>query len=115
MKVYGILEEVPFAAPDYANYDRDKEEARETAHMEAVKEWLLANGYDGEHTGKTLGFGVGDGYARYMFADKGRQSFLVHLPYGDAYQYRDVEFLPRKEILSRIEQEEKRAAFFASR
>lgn len=115
MKVYGIPEEVPFAEPDYTNYNRDREEARENAHMEQLKEWMIANGYDGEHTGKTLGFGVADGYARYMLADKGRQSFLMHLPYADAYQYRDVEFLPRKEILARIEQDEKRAAFFASR
>lgn len=115
MKVYGVPEEIPFAKPDYANYDRDREEKREAEHMDAIRGWLAENGFDGEHSGKTLGFGVGDGYARYMLADKGRQSFLIHLPYGDAYQYRDVEFLPKKEIINRIELEERRAAFVASR
>jgi hypothetical protein len=39
----------------------------------------------------------------------------MHLPYGDAYQYRDVEFLPKDEIIRRIDMDAKRASFFASR
>jgi hypothetical protein len=115
MKVYGIPEEVSFSAPDYLNYDRDREAARESAHKERLKEWLIAAGCDGERTGQTLSFAVADGYAQYMLADRGRQSYLVHLPYGDAYQYRDVEFLPRDEIIRRIDQDARMAAFFASR
>ncbi len=115
MKVYGIPEEVPFAEPDYINYDRDREEARETAHKEQLKEWLVAAGWNGERTGQTVSFPVADGYAQYMFADRGRQSYLMHLPYGDAYQYRDVEFLPKDEIIRRIDLDAKRASFFASR
>jgi hypothetical protein len=115
MKVYSLPEELEFEAPDYTNYNREREEAREAAHKEKIKEWLVEQGFDGDRTGETVSFPVADGYAQYMFADKGRSSYLLHLPYGDAWHYRDVEFLPKTEIVKRIEQQKNIASIFASR
>jgi hypothetical protein len=115
MKVYSVPEEVAFAEPDYANYDFKREQAREVEHRERLKAWMVENGFSGEHTGKIVRFGVADGYAQYMMADKGRSSFLVHLPYGDAYHYRDVEFLPRAEVIRRLEAEDKLQSIFGPR
>jgi hypothetical protein len=115
MKVYAVPEQVHFAEPDYTNYDSRREEQRETEHKQRLKDWLVAEGYNGEHTGEVVRFSVADGYAQYMLADKGRNSFLVHLPYGDAYQYRDVQYLPREEILKRLEQERNLQSLFGPR
>lgn len=101
MKVYGLPDEVPFAEPDYKNYDPAKEEARENAHSEALKKWLISAGYTGKHTGEIFSEPMADGYANYMFAD-GKTSALIHLPYGDAWDNRNVQHLPKKEVLRRI-------------
>lgn len=99
MKVCGT----PIAAPNIS-YSEDWR-AKENAHRKQVADWLRENGYTGPDTGRTVGFGVCDGTAQYMYGDKGAKSILVHLPYGDAYQYRDVQFIPRKEIIRRLSKE----------
>lgn len=112
MKVYTCPKQVPAPKPDYANYDSAKEIAAEEQHMADLKAWLVKQGFTGKYTGEIYRTHVADGYAQYMFADvpKGYTSpkpFLIHLPYGDAYDSRDVEFLPKKEIIARIEAEKK--------
>lgn len=104
MKVYSIPDEIPAPKPDYSNYDHRKEALAEQKHCEDLKAFLIRSGYTGAHTGEIVSFPVADGRALYMMAE-GRSSCLIHLPYGDAYQYRDVAFLPKKEILRRIEAE----------
>jgi hypothetical protein len=99
---------------DFGNYDNDAEEAKIEAHKAQVKDWLVTNGYTGKNTGKIVSFGVADGSAQYMLAE-GRKSALVHLPYWDAYQYRDAKFIPKAEILRRIKMEENYAKATAAR
>jgi hypothetical protein len=112
MKVYSCPKQVPAPEPDYRNFDMKKEQALQDKHQEDLKNWLKANGFAGKHTGEIVRFGVADGYAEYMFMD-GPKSGLVHLPYGDGYQYRDVSFLPKTEILKRIKQEKEFAKIFS--
>ena len=112
MKVYGIPKEVAYPEPDYANYDFDRERRREDAHRKTLKKWLKDNGYKGKRTGEIARFPMADGYACYMLAD-GRRSALIHLPYGDAWHYRDVEFLPKKEVLRRIDADKALAKIFS--
>lgn len=106
MKVYTCPTECPAPTPDYTNYDSAKEIRAEKDHQEQLAKWLRANGFNGKHTGGIYRQGVADGYAMYMLAD-GPKSCLIHLPYGDAYQARDVEYVPKKEIIRRIEAEKK--------
>lgn len=106
MKVYSCPKELPAPKIDVANFDWTKHDKAEAAHKKALAKWLKEAGYTGKYTGELVSFPVADGYAQYMMAD-GPKSFLVHLPYGDAWQYRDVEFLPKKEIIRRIEAEKK--------
>jgi hypothetical protein len=114
MKVYDCPAALPIPEVDYRNYDHGRETAREQEHQTKLKEWLLNNGYKGKHTGKTVRFPVADGYALYMLAD-GKRSCLIHLAYGDGYTYRDVAFLPKKEILNRVDQDKRFAELFAGR
>ena len=114
MKVYSCPAEVPAPKPDYRNWNCEAETAREEEHSAALKQWLIDGGYNGPHTGGIASFGVADGYARYMLADKGRSSILIHLPYGDVYQYQHVEYLPKAEILRNIESGNKIASLFGS-
>jgi hypothetical protein len=38
-----------------------------------------------------------------MIADAPRQSCLIHMPYGDCYHYPDVKYLPKSEIIKRVD------------
>jgi hypothetical protein len=118
MKVYSVPEAVPFAEPDYKTYDWKAEQAREERHMADLKKHLVEMGYKGKHTGKIVRFGVADGSAQYMLADgKGvyGPSFLIHLPYGDAYHQHMVQHMPKKAIVEQIERQEKLASLFAKK
>jgi hypothetical protein len=105
MKIYSCPDEVPAPTVDYrAKYDRAKEDAAEKKHMANLRQWLIVHGYTGKYTGEIYKQGMADGYALYMFGD-GSKSCLIHLPYGDGYHARDVEFVPKKEIIARIERD----------
>lgn len=114
MKIYSCPEELPAPEIDYANYDHKKVQEQEDAHRERLKNWMIQNGYTGARTGQILRVGIGDGYAQYMLAE-GSKSFLMHLPYGDAYHSPDVQYLPKKEVLRRIEADKSLASIFSGR
>jgi len=114
MKIFTCPKEVPAPKPDYENYNGDKEQAKEEKHMADLKAWLKKAGYTGKYTGEIYKEGVADGYALYMVAD-GRSFCLIHLPYGDRYQARDVQWLPKKEIIRRLEADKKFRALWAAR
>ena len=105
MKVFSCPDEIKPPQVDFANFNREKMLADEEAHQQAIKAHMVKMGYTGPKTGEVVSFAVADGSAQYMFADAGAKSVLIHLPYGDAYSYRDVKFIPRTEILKRIEQQ----------
>lgn len=102
MKVFACPAIVPVPTPDYANYDWEVEQKRENDHKKQLASWLKERGYTGKYTGEVVSFSVGDGAANYMVADAPRKFCLIHLPYGDGYNYRHVEFLPKKEIIEKI-------------
>jgi hypothetical protein len=106
---------VPFSRPDYRAYDSAKEQAREASHQAEIKDWLKTNGYAGPYTGEVVRFQVADGYAQYMVGDGGRTWALIHLPYGDAYQYTHARHLPKQEIKDMIAREKRFSALFASK
>lgn len=115
MKVYGLPEHLENKyAPDYRNFDFDAERKKGEDGIVELKQWLLENGFTGPNTGELVSFGVGDGYATYMFADAGRRSCLIHMNMGmyGEYHYNDVQFLPKAEILKRINQQKKMKAIF---
>lgn len=115
MKVYSCPPEIPAPQPDYTNYDHAKETAAEEAHSAALKEWLITNGWSGKYTGEIYSEGVADGAALYMLGDNGAKSILIHLPYGDGYQSLNVQHVPRKVIIERIEAGKRLAALFGKR
>lgn len=92
---------VPFAEPDYANYDMRREQEREIEHAAQIREKLKEMGYTGPNTGRILLEPMADGYAQYMLADAGRTFCLIHLPYGDAWDNQNVRFLPKREVIKR--------------
>lgn len=114
MKVYSLPKEIPAPEVDYSNYNHEKVAADEAKHKADLKAYLIKGGYTGKNTGKTIRFQVADGYAVYMLAE-GKTSCLVHLPYGDGYEYRDVQYIPKAEILRRVKSEEAFHAIFNSK
>jgi hypothetical protein len=115
MKIYSCPKEIPAPEPDYSHYDAEKEDKAEADHLAALKAWLIKQGHTGKYTGEIYRDQVADGYAQYMVGDGKYGFFLIHLPYGDAYNSRDVQFLPKKEIIRRLEAEKKFAALFAAK
>ncbi len=114
MKVYAAPEHIQTPAwPSPFNHDQYSKNC--DAYRAEIRKWLSENGYTGEYSGEVIQFGVADGYAQYMLADGGRRSFLIHLDEVDGYQYRDVEFLPKREIIKRIEQQRKFKEFWNSK
>ena len=103
MKVYACPAECPAPKPDYANYDRKKEEAAELRHQEELKAWLVGAGYKGANTGGILQIPHADGYAVYMLAE-GKSSCLIHLPYGDGWNSPMAEGLTKKAVIKMIKQ-----------
>lgn len=101
MKVYACPEECPAPEPDYKNYDFAKEQKRQEEHSAKLKQWLIDAGYSGSHTGDIFAMPMGDGYAQYMIGDKGRSGILIHLPYGDAWDSPNAQYIPYKEVIRR--------------
>ena len=112
MKVYALPDELAATVPNWG-MDKSREQlfAEEEAHRAGIVEWIKAQGFTGKHTGRVYRTSIADGYAEYMMAD-GRGSFLLHLPYGDGYQSRDVQFLPKGEVIKRIDADERMRALF---
>lgn len=103
MEVCALPKDLEYPDADYKNYDLKREIKREEEHQDALKTKLIEMGFTGKHTGGILRVAFADGYAQYMMADGGRnKSYLVHLPYGDAWHSSDVKFLPKKEVVKRI-------------
>lgn len=101
MKIYTCPKEVP--APHFSVENWQEAEEKHSADL---KNWLLTHGYPGARTGEIYRTPVADGYALYMVGDAGRgKAILIHLPYGDAYDSRDVAYIPQKEIFARIDAE----------
>ena len=117
MELYDLPDDVPFADPDYANYDTNVELAREEAHKAALTDWLKANGWTGPNTGREFSTPMADGYARYLFADGAgeKDSILVHLPYGDRWHSQDVQYIPEAEIVKRMDAKANLASLFSAR
>jgi hypothetical protein len=100
MKVYSLPAEVPAPQVDYQNFNLDKMINDERKHRLSLQSWLFKAGYTGKNTGKLVNFPVADGYAQYMIAE-GKSTCLIHLPYGDAYQFQYVSRLTKRDILAR--------------
>jgi hypothetical protein len=92
--------------PDYAHYEPAKEAMREQEHQAKLAAWLKANGYPGKYTGEIYRTPRADGSANYMMAD-GPKSCLIHLPYGDAWDDPNVQYIPKKAIIEYIEKSRK--------
>lgn len=117
MKVYALPDHLP--APTFSDlgsdYDFDKLYDLEKEHSDQLKTWLLTIGYAGNMTGKIYSHPMGDGYAQYMVAHGIKDMYLIHLPYGDAWDHPDVAFLPSQEVIKRIAQTERARQLFASK
>lgn len=111
MKIYSLPSHLPAPTIDYVNYDRDIVAAREKVHQLRLKDFLISFGFKGKHTGKIFETPWANGAAIYMLAD-GAPSCLVHLPYGDAWECPNTQFLPKKEILARIAHQSKLIRMF---
>lgn len=115
MKVYGCPK--GYEAPEL-DFDADWQ-AEEAAHTERLKQHLIESGHNGKYTGEVVSFPVADGSAQYMLVEGsgryGKRAFLIHLPYGDGYNYGGIEHFPKADIIKKIEQQRAMAQIFRDR
>ena len=107
--MYSLPKFLPAPTVDYENYDHEKVEADEQEHRKALQQYLKQANFNGKLTGEIVRFQIADGYAEYMVADAGRVWGLIHLPYGDAYQFPYIHKLSKTEIKKQIETDKKMA------
>lgn len=99
MKVYYGVDGIKWVGPDYSNYNREDERKREDEYVGLVTASMQEQGYTAEGE---AAFPVADGNARYLMFSKGRSSLLIHLPFGDAYDYPYIERLTKADVLQSI-------------
>jgi hypothetical protein len=112
MKIYALPEELEDSVPSIVNTDWKEYNQLVDEHQQQTALWLKENGFNGTYSGEVVKFPFADGYAQYMLADgtpgSGNRSFLLHLPYGDGWNYPHVEHIPKKEIVDMVKLERKR-------
>lgn len=103
MKCYAPPSDIPLPASNFSDpaYDWQAEDQK---YIAALKQKLQDGGYNGPNTGEIVRFGIADGYAQYMVAEKGRSMVLIHLPLGDEWDIPAAHMrgLTRKDILEDI-------------
>lgn len=117
VKIYRLPDEVPYAGYDFKlGYEGNIQ--LEKDHSAALRKHYEDMGYTGPNTGKVYREPVADGQAQYMVFEAPRGSnfkekfFLIHLPYVDGYQARNVGFLTKTEIIKRLNFQDRFASLF---
>lgn len=101
-KVYSPPKELPTPIPDYMKPGRGWMED-EKKWEESLRQYCVANGGKDEAVGTVIGFPVADGSAQYMVFSIS-PVVLIHMPLGDAWQYRYINRLTKKDILEQVRQ-----------
>ena len=101
-KVYSPPKELPTPIPDYMKPGRGWMED-EKKWEESLRQYCVANGGKDEAVGTVIGFPVADGSAQYMVFSIS-PLVLIHMPLGDAWQYRYINRLTKKDILEQVRQ-----------
>lgn len=108
VKVYSV--DVPVPSFDYK--DHATMIANDEKYEKDVEAKIRELGYNTPFTGKMIKFGAGDGYAVYMIASL-RPLVLIHLEYGDAWQFQYVHLLTANEVMKQLEHEAAMKKLFA--
>jgi hypothetical protein len=106
MKVYCLPEQFSKTVPQHSlSMSWNELIVLENKHKDSIISFFKKKGYTGSKTGYEYNSAVADGHSRYLIIDGGRgkglKSFLLHLPYGDAWYCRDVEHLPKNVVFKR--------------
>jgi hypothetical protein len=106
MKVYSGIDGIEYNVP--TGSDMDAWEAYDEEYVAKIKAAAFKQGR-GKYRGKEVTFPVADGRARYVVLSNKE---LIHLPVGDAWNYRYIEHIPFSEIKLEIERQERIAELF---
>ena len=110
IKICSLPAEVPF------ENSWDNWQEHEAKHTKELTEWARNHGYDGKNTGRIYREPAADGYAQYMMMEptrgKGKPTVMVHLPYGDGYEGRAIQYMGKRDILAEIDRLDKFAEMF---
>lgn len=83
-------------------YDFKMVRANDEKYKKDVEAKIRALGYDDKYTGKTIKFGVGDGYAVYMVATV-KPLTLIHLQLVDTWSFQYAHLLTVPEVKKQID------------
>jgi hypothetical protein len=99
-KIYAPPKELPVPQFDYKDFKWDEWQKTENEYIEKVKAYCVAYG-NGAERGALISFGVADGKALYVVFSMS-PVVLIHLPLGDAWQYRGIEHFSAQGIREEV-------------
>lgn len=76
-------------------------EEQENEYLQKLRTWVKLN-RPNKDAGEVISFQVADGYAQYMVLSL-KPVELMHIPFGDGYQYQYANRLTAKDIREEIE------------
>ena len=91
---------------------RDEWQANDKRYMNELWRWVKACKPRGKLVGEVIRFPVADGYAKYMVASL-RPLELIHIPLGDAYEFRYANRLTVADVRLEVERVKAMQKLFA--
>jgi hypothetical protein len=82
-------------------FDNEGHKKAEEKYLADLKAFCLKR-KKGKYIGETISFPVADGKAVYMVLSL-RPAELMHVPIGDAWEYRHIHLLQKEDIIEEIE------------
>lgn len=102
-KIFDTPEGFKVPEIDFGNYNRQEHQKKEEKFLKDLRGWLKKNGYKGKNSGELIMFSVADGNAIYMVISM-EPLELIHIPFGDAYEFQYVNRLTAGDIQEKIDQ-----------
>lgn len=101
-KIYGPPRELPAPQMDYEHFDFKAWQKTEDEYLGKLKKYCEEKG-SGDCKGE-ISFGVADGRALYMVYSLS-PAVLIHVPLGDAWQYRGIEHFSARGLRQEVERQ----------
>lgn len=113
-KIYGPPKEIPVPKLNVAGFDFERYQKDEEEYTQKLRDYCQVNGGNEDSVGEIISFPVGDGYAQYMVFNT-KPVVLIHMPLGDAWQFRYANRLTRKDVLAEVNRGRKIKELFSRR
>lgn len=111
MRIYATPKEVQKPKMDFMNFGKYREDVKK--YVNDIAEFCKKHSKE-PLAGKTFSFPVADGKAEYMLLSL-KPLKVIHLDIYDEYQYEGVQWMKAKDVVDKINQQEKLNKLFSKK